>query len=74
MQYILILLAHGASIDEILSEYEGLSREDVLACLLYAATYEDSHRFQKVCTVLLSMVKSLWKMENKQIGTEGAHI
>ena len=37
VQYILNLLAHGATIDEILSEYHGLTKEDVLACLLYAS-------------------------------------
>jgi len=36
VQYILGLLAHGASIEEILKEYEGLTREDILACLLFA--------------------------------------
>jgi uncharacterized protein (DUF433 family) len=36
-------LAHGASIDEILQEYKGLTKEDVLACLLYASeTLEDT--------------------------------
>jgi len=34
VQYILSLLAHGASVTEILEEYEGLSQEDILACLL----------------------------------------
>lgn len=43
VQYILNLLAHGASVDEILQEYEGLTKEDVLACLLYASeTLEDT--------------------------------
>ena len=37
VQYILNLLAHGATIDEILQEYKGLTKEDILACLLYAA-------------------------------------
>jgi uncharacterized protein (DUF433 family) len=42
VQHILNLLAHGTTIDEILSEYPGLTSEDVLACLLYAsATLED---------------------------------
>ena len=42
VQYILNLLAHGASIDEILQEYKGLTKEDILACLLYASeTLED---------------------------------
>ncbi len=36
IQYILGLLSHGATIDEILQEYEGLTREDILACLLFA--------------------------------------
>ena len=34
VDYILGLLAHGASIDEILNEYKGLVREDIQACLL----------------------------------------
>ncbi len=37
VQYVLGLLAHGATMDEILEEYQGLTREDVLACLLFAA-------------------------------------
>lgn len=37
VEFILNLLAHGATMDDILTEYEGLSREDILACLLFAA-------------------------------------
>lgn len=37
VEYILGLLAHGASIDEILQEYPGLTREDIQACLLFAS-------------------------------------
>lgn len=37
VQYILGLLASGASEDEILSEYDGLSKDDIQACLLFAA-------------------------------------
>jgi len=36
VEYILNLLAHGATIDEILEEYGGLTQEDVQACLLFA--------------------------------------
>jgi len=36
VEYILSLLAHGASVEEILEEYEGLTQEDVQACLLFA--------------------------------------
>lgn len=37
VEFILNLLAHGASISEILDEYKGLAREDILACLLFAS-------------------------------------
>jgi uncharacterized protein (DUF433 family) len=36
VQFILNLLAHGTSVAEILDEYEGLSAEDIQACLLFA--------------------------------------
>lgn len=45
VQFILNLLAHGMTIDEILQEYEGLSREDILACLLYASETLDDTTF-----------------------------
>ena len=37
VEFILNLLAHGASVNEILEEYEGLTAEDVQACLMFAA-------------------------------------
>lgn len=37
VEYVLGLLAHGATPEEILGEYEGLAPEDVQACLLFAA-------------------------------------
>lgn len=36
VEYILNLLAHGATTEEILEEYEGLKREDIKACFLFA--------------------------------------
>ncbi len=36
VEYVLNLLAHGASTDEILEEYAGLTAEDVRACILFA--------------------------------------
>ena len=36
VDHILSLLAHGASFDDILTEYDGLNRDDILACLLFA--------------------------------------
>jgi uncharacterized protein (DUF433 family) len=38
---ILDLLAAGASIDEILLDYEFLEREDIVAAILYAARQVD---------------------------------
>ncbi len=37
VEYILNLLAHGTTITEILEEYEGLTFEDIQACLLFAS-------------------------------------
>jgi uncharacterized protein (DUF433 family) len=36
VRMIVNLLAHGARFDEIFAEYPRLTREDILACLLYA--------------------------------------
>jgi uncharacterized protein (DUF433 family) len=36
VEYILGLLAHGSTSEEILKEYEGLIHEDIQACLLFA--------------------------------------
>lgn len=36
VDFILNLLAHGASETEILNEYEGLTYEDIQACFLFA--------------------------------------
>ena len=37
LEYIVGLLAHGATSAEILAEYGGLTQEDIRACLLFAA-------------------------------------
>jgi uncharacterized protein (DUF433 family) len=37
VEYILNSLAHGATVADILQEYEGLTPEDIQACLLFAA-------------------------------------
>jgi uncharacterized protein (DUF433 family) len=36
VEYILNLLAHGATPEEILKEYEGITREDIQACFMFA--------------------------------------
>ena len=37
MPFLLGLLAHGATVEEELEEYDGLTREDIQACLLFAS-------------------------------------
>ena len=36
VEYILNLLAHGATVEDILEEYQGLKPEDIHACFLFA--------------------------------------
>ena len=37
VEYLLNRLAHGDTIEMILEEYDGLQREDIYACILFAA-------------------------------------
>ena len=37
VEYIIDLLAHGATEKEIIEEYNGLTHEDIQACLLFAS-------------------------------------
>jgi uncharacterized protein (DUF433 family) len=37
VEYILNLLAYGATVEEILEEYEGLAKADIQGCLLFAS-------------------------------------
>ena len=45
VDYILSLLAHGATVEEILAEYDGLTLEDVQACWLFAAKFLENTSF-----------------------------
>lgn len=45
VEYILNLLAHGATPAEILDEYESLTSEDIQACLLFATRSLQSTEF-----------------------------
>ena len=43
VEYILGLLGHGTTMEEILEEYPGLEKNDIYACLLFASkTLEDA--------------------------------
>ena len=43
VEYILNLLAYGASIAEIIEEYDGLVEADIRACLLFASHTDDDN-------------------------------
>ena len=45
VQFILNLLANGSTFEEIEREYEGVTKEDILACLLYASEALDNSTF-----------------------------
>ena len=45
VEYILNLLAHGTTAEEIMQEYQGLTREDIQACLLFATKSLESTEF-----------------------------
>jgi len=59
VQYILGLLAHGATVNEILREYEGLTRKDILACLLFATKALESTNFPPVAQQCRLAVKAV---------------
>jgi uncharacterized protein (DUF433 family) len=45
VEFILNLLAHGSTVEDILNEYGGLTREDMQACLLFASQSLSSTAF-----------------------------
>ena len=51
VEYILNLLAHGATVTEILEEYEGLVEADIRACLLFASHALGSASFMPLAAI-----------------------
>ena len=45
VQYIVGLLAGGMTIDEVVREYDGLTEDDIRACLLFATEALESSTF-----------------------------
>jgi uncharacterized protein (DUF433 family) len=37
VRFVLNVLAHGTAVDELIEEYDGLTQEDIQACLLFAS-------------------------------------
>ena len=50
VEFILGLLAQGATIDEIKEEYQGITTEDIQACLLFATKSLESTVFMPLET------------------------
>ena len=50
VEYILNLLAHGATAADIVGEYQGLTPEDVQACLLFASRSLENTAFMPLTT------------------------
>lgn len=45
VEYILNLLGHGSTIEEILQEYQGLTIDDIQACLIFASKTLENNQF-----------------------------
>jgi uncharacterized protein (DUF433 family)/predicted nuclease of predicted toxin-antitoxin system len=45
VEFILNLLAHGATAEDILTEYKGLTQEDIQSCILFATKSLESMTF-----------------------------
>ena len=50
VEFILNLLAHCATIDEVIKEYQGLKIEDVRACILFATKSLETTVFMPLVT------------------------
>lgn len=52
VEYILNLLAHGTTFEDILEEYAGLTQEDIQACILFASRSLESTTFMPLTAEL----------------------
>ncbi|NTU65110.1 MAG: DUF433 domain-containing protein [Chloroflexi bacterium] len=52
VEYILNLLAHGATTRDILEEYQGITQEDIQACLLFATRSLESTAFMPLVAAI----------------------
>ncbi len=50
IEYVLNLLAHGSTVAEILDEYEGLTQDDIQACLLFATRSLENTSFMPLAS------------------------
>ena len=50
VEFILNLMAHGATNQEIITEYKGLKKEDIQACILFASKTLENTAFMPLTT------------------------
>jgi len=50
VEYILGILAHGTTMEEILAEYPGVVKDDIYACLLFASKTLQDASFVPIAT------------------------
>ena len=50
VDYVLNLMGHGSTVDEILGEYDGLNADDIRACLLFASKSLSNTAFMPLTT------------------------
>ncbi len=50
VEFILNLLAHGETIEAVLDEYDGLTRDDIRACILFATKALENTAFLPLTT------------------------
>ena len=55
VEFILNLLAHGATFAEIIEEYDGLTEEDIQACLLFAKNSLEETAFMPLASDELAL-------------------
>lgn len=60
VEHILNLLAHGVTVEDILAEYNGLTSEDIQACLLFAAKFLENTSFMPLAPEYENAFSSGW--------------
>lgn len=69
VEFILNLLAHGATTAEILDEYDGLTPKDILACLLFAKESISKTEFMPLILETATL-DEMWNNENDDVYAE----
>ncbi len=66
------MLANGDSMEELLSEYPSLTREDIQACLDYAASADNEEQIQQCIQEFVQRTQSLYGDRLKRVVVYGS--